>query len=199
MTTASTLLRSSDRPATNGHAEAVCSHRPYLIRFASRRLRDSALVEDVVQDTLLAALQGEALFAGNASLRTWLTGILQRRIADSVRQASRRPCHVAATDDASEDETPGWQDDGDRESGAIDWVDPQRRLESRQFLAALENCLRTLPPASARLFTLREIDGASNEEAAAALGLSLRDCALALHRARSSVRDRLARHAEVCA
>jgi len=37
---------------------AITEHRPYLIRFASRRLRDPALVEDVVQDTIVAALQG---------------------------------------------------------------------------------------------------------------------------------------------
>jgi len=31
---------------------SVAEHRPYLLRFARRRLRDAALVEDVVQDTL---------------------------------------------------------------------------------------------------------------------------------------------------
>jgi len=34
---------------------ALSVERAYLVRFARRRLRDASLVEDVVQETLLAA------------------------------------------------------------------------------------------------------------------------------------------------
>ena len=45
--------------------------RPYLLRYASLQLRDSHAAEDVVQETLLAALAGEAGFGGRSNLRTW--------------------------------------------------------------------------------------------------------------------------------
>jgi RNA polymerase sigma-70 factor (ECF subfamily) len=175
-------------------ADAVSSHRPYLVRFASRRLRDAALVEDVVQETLLAAWQAHSAFDQRASLRTWLTSILLRRIADSVRGRKRHPAVQDAGDDANVESVHS----EDTESGhteAIDWVDPQRRLADRQFLAALAACLDGLPPLSARLFALREFDGLSNEEAAATLGLSARDSSVLLHRTRTSLRARLAAHA----
>ena len=41
--------------------------RPYLMRFASLQLRDSAAAEDAVQEALLAALAGQASFAGRAN------------------------------------------------------------------------------------------------------------------------------------
>jgi RNA polymerase sigma-70 factor (ECF subfamily) len=47
--------------------------RSYLLRVARLQLRDEALAEDVVQETLLAALAGTG-FSGKSSLRTWLPG-----------------------------------------------------------------------------------------------------------------------------
>lgn len=187
-----------DPAPREGFADAVSGQRPYLIRFASRRLRDPALVEDVVQETLLCAWQAQVGFDQRSSLRTWLTSILLRRIADSVRGSKRQPVLRDAGHDPTDE--PDFADDVEQaHAEAIDWVDPQRRLEDRQFLAALAACLEGLPALSARLFALREFDGLSNEEAASALGLSARDSSLLLHRTRSCVRARLAAHAALMA
>jgi RNA polymerase sigma-70 factor (ECF subfamily) len=167
----------------------VAEHRPYLLRFARRRLRDAALVEDVVQDTLVAALQGADRFAGKASERTWLTGILLRRMADAVRRENRMPrAHVAEA---------GWPADDAAAHAAepapgehwIDRRDPQRALEARQSLAAFESCLGRLPATTARVVEMREIDGLSNAETARRLGLSPASVSLTLHRARSRLRE----------
>src|SRR6476469_7978954 len=74
-------------------AECVCasvaislpelvSHRPYLLRFALRKLRDHALAEDAVHDVLEAVLSGRAVFGGRAQLRSWLTAVLKNKIVD---------------------------------------------------------------------------------------------------------------------
>ncbi|MGZ8203895.1 MAG: sigma factor, partial [Burkholderiales bacterium] len=55
-------------------------HRPYLVRYALLQLRDASAAEDVVQETLLAALQAAERFGGRSSVRTWLTGILKHKI-----------------------------------------------------------------------------------------------------------------------
>ncbi len=179
----------NDLPAL---ADAVCQHRPDLMRFASRRLRDAALAEDLVQDTLLAALQGAASFGHQASLRTWLTGILKNRIADSLRRAGRSPeaghgsGRTADAGDTEDDERPGPE--------AVDWIDPPRHLAGRQFLDSLAACLAGLPQAEERLFTLREINGLDHEAAAAELHLSPRHASVLLHRARNRLRQGLALH-----
>ncbi|MDH5538516.1 MAG: sigma-70 family RNA polymerase sigma factor [Rhizobacter sp.] len=179
--------------ATLSFGEAVSSHRPYLLRFARRRLQDPALIEDMVQETLLAALQGGACFEHWASLRTWLTGILLRRIADHVRgrrqhAALEAEAAASAPDDGATDD-----DAAGATKEPVDWLDPQRRLESRQFLQALDHGLARLPPLAARVFSLRELDGLSNEEVARELGLSPNRTAVLLHRARLSLRAGLLR------
>lgn len=163
----------------------LAEHRPYLLRFARRRLHDAALAEDVVQDTLVAALQGAAGFAGRASARTWLTGILLRRIADTLRRETRLP-RAAPVEDSD-----AAVDDDLAAEHSIDWQDPQRRLEARQSLALLEAGLRRLPATAARIVVLREVDGLSNEETARELGLPPASVSLWLHRARSQLRQNL--------
>ena len=66
------------------------THRGYLLRVARLQLRDEALAEDVVQETLLAALPGSG-FSGKSSLKTWLTGILKHKIVDAIRRKQREP------------------------------------------------------------------------------------------------------------
>jgi RNA polymerase sigma-70 factor, ECF subfamily len=167
----------------------LTAQRPYLLRFAARRLRDHGLVEDVVQETLLAAWQGAAGFEQKASLRTWLTGILQRRIADSLRRQRRDALALAEADGDDDADAPEANDAGSGE--AIDWIDPLRRLESRRVLDALAGCLGSLPPQAARLFKLRELDGLSNQEAADQLGLSGREATMLMHRTLARLRSGL--------
>jgi RNA polymerase sigma-70 factor (ECF subfamily) len=59
-------------PPADDFRSQIEALRPYLMRFASLQLRDAAAVEDAVQEALVAALAGEAGFAGRANLRTWL-------------------------------------------------------------------------------------------------------------------------------
>jgi RNA polymerase sigma-70 factor (ECF subfamily) len=165
--------------------DALAAHRPYLLRVARQRLRDSALVEDVVQDTLLAALQSFERFGGKSSLRTWLTGILLNKIADSVRRDRRAPI-VDTPALADED------DDAPARDEPVDWHDPQRLLEGRQFIEQLTLRLDAMPPQAARAFALREIEGFSLDEIARELGITPGHGALLLHRARNRLRDAFA-------
>lgn len=173
-------------------ANEISALRPYLQRVARQRIRDRELVDDLVQDTLLAALQGAAAFEGKASLRTWLTGILLRRIADHVRQHHRRVVPLAnKLADEAEDRNGSGQYQPDP-AEAIEWLSPQRHLEGRQFLQALVDGLTAMPALAAQVFALREIDGLSNDEVARQLGLSPGNSALMLHRARLRLRSQLA-------
>ena len=78
-------------------------YRPYLLRYAMLQLRDSALAQDVVQETLLAALEGRSRFSGKSSAKTWLTGILKHKIIDAIRRRSREQSADAGDDNAEAD------------------------------------------------------------------------------------------------
>ena len=67
-----------------------------LYRFVFYRLgRSTPDVEEVVQETFLAALEGLHRFRGRAALFTWLCGIAKNRISRTRRQQSRE--RIAAT------------------------------------------------------------------------------------------------------
>src|SRR5262245_52960505 len=110
----------------------VEKERPYLLRYASLQLRDKHAAEDAVQETLVAALAGEASFGGRSNLRTWLTGILKHKIVDAIRRMARDPEPVGemADFDALFDETGHWSE------SPVAW--PENSLEQKQFFAALE-------------------------------------------------------------
>ncbi len=166
----------------------VESQRPYLLRYASLQIRDRYSAEDVVQEALLAALAGEASFAGRSNLRTWLTGILKHKIVDAIRRWSRDAA-VAADGDEFEalfDERGHWVD------APAAWTDPGASLEQKQFFATLEDCLARLPAKTAQAFTLREHLGLDTGEICKELGVTATHCWVLLYRARMALRECLA-------
>jgi RNA polymerase sigma-70 factor (ECF subfamily) len=160
--------------------------RAYLLRYASLQLRDPAAAEDAVQETLLAALAGEASFAGRSNLRTWLTGILKHKIVDAIRRASREQ-------PLPDDEDGGLDALFDARGHWIDppraWPEPDGALQSREFFARLEECLARLPKKTARAFLMREHLGLETGEICKELSVTATHCWVLLHRARLALRE----------
>ena len=127
-----------------------------LYRYAFVRIREPEISEDLVQETLLAALKARANYAGQASEQTWLIGILKHKMMDYFRKASRDKSQeydelfASATDDDYFDQQGHWQTDLSSGSG------PEKLLEQEQFLEILQACIDRLPPRMAQLFVLRE-------------------------------------------
>jgi RNA polymerase sigma-70 factor (ECF subfamily) len=179
-------------------AEAVARHRPFLYKYALSRLWQKAAADDVVQETLLAALEGENRFRGDCALRTWLTGILKHKIADWHRRQGRSgrgdASSRADTDlDCDEGLDVLFDDDGRWIKPPSNWPDPLQSLENRRLWEVVDACLQSLPQAGARVFFLREIQGMSTADICAELGISESNCWVLLHRARLRLRDELER------
>ena len=167
-------------------------HRGYLLRVARLQLRDEALAEDVVQETLLAALSGSG-FSGRSSLRTWLTGILKHKIVDAIRRKRREPAAastfgnvesaLAIEDfDALFGRWSGWDEP------PADWGDPEEALGRRQFFDVLDFCLEKLPPNTARVFMMREVMELETDEICKELAITANNLWVMLYRARMALR-----------
>ena len=163
--------------------------RPYLLRYASLQLRNPDAAEDAVQETLLAALSAQASFEGRANLRTWVTGILKHKIVDAIRRASREgpleggDAESAAEFDALFNERGHWQEH------PSPWEDPDGALQQKQFLAALEACLKGMPARTSQVFLMREHLGQETVEICKELGLTATHCWVLLYRARMALRE----------
>jgi RNA polymerase sigma-70 factor (ECF subfamily) len=156
-------------------AELV-SHRPYLVRFALRKLRDPALAEDAVHDVIEAVLCGRARFGGRAAVRSWLTAVLKNKIVDTLRRASRH--------DALDDE------DGDEGSGhgiSCQRPRPDEIAEQREELARVLAGIDRLPATLRDAMRLRIVEDRSTESVCAELGISEENLFVRVHRARKQL------------
>lgn len=171
----------------------IQEHRDYLYRYALLQVRDSSFAEDVVQETLLAAMQSAGSFAGRSSLKTWLTGILKHKIIDLFRRQANEAALEPVVDEEDEREfadhffeqtrTDHWH------TFPATWQDPERSLEQKRFWEALERCHAQLPAQSAHVFAMREFMGMQTADICKELGISSTNCWVILYRARMSLRE----------
>jgi RNA polymerase sigma-70 factor, ECF subfamily len=194
-------IRKNDNPGGNRRElfAEVESHRSYMLRFATAKLRDSDRAEEVVQEALLAALEGVGGFTGNSTLRTWLTSILKFKIVDFQRRAIGERVHFAEVPQDEGDEQPEWLDKMYDETGhwrprLSAWANPDGALEQKQFFVVFEQCMDKLPTATARVFFKREVMGLETSEICKEESISASNCWVILHRARMSLRECLDRN-----
>jgi len=170
-------------------AAKLQSHRPYLLRVALLQLRDPHIAEDVVQEALLAAVQGERNFSGKSSLKTWLTGILKHKIVDAIRHKTRQPTTVALEEESSIDDFDVLFDDtGHWDNPPADWGNPEANLSREEFFEVMQMCLDQLPANTARVFMMREVMELESDEICKELRITANNLWVMLYRARVSLR-----------
>ncbi|HKB05734.1 MAG TPA: sigma-70 family RNA polymerase sigma factor [Gemmataceae bacterium] len=161
-------------------------HGDHLYRFALARVRAAGVAEDLVQETLLAAWQARAGFAGQASERSWLTAILKRKIVDWVRRQVRERALGSPAEDAEEAAFDPFDRGGHWKKRPTDWSrgNPAEHLNRAEFWATLHACLAKLPPRLHDVFVLRYLDEQPGEQVCQGLGLTPANFWVMLHRAR---------------
>lgn len=164
-------------------ASWVDRYGDYLFRYALLRLRDRGAAEDMVQDTLLAALRNRDRFAGRSSFRTWLVAILKRKIIDQLGRAKRQRPAADISDkkdllDKLFDGSGKWR----RTPPA--WDDPGAALEQSEFWDVFRRCLGKLPAPQGNAFALRELEGMATEAVRKLLRVTASNLGVLLHRAR---------------
>ncbi len=164
--------------------------RPVLVRFAHLQIRNHELAEDAVQDALIAVLEKPERFAGQSSLRTYVTGILKFKIIDCLR-ASTRERQIDTSEDQAEDDAIDalFLADGHTREQPLAWGDPDQTLEQKDFFRVLEVCLEKLPAKTARIFMMREWLELDTEEICKELAITTSNAWVLLYRARMRLRE----------
>jgi RNA polymerase sigma-70 factor (ECF subfamily) len=170
------------------------NHRTILLRYALLQLRDEAIAEDAVQETLLAALQAGDSFRSESAVRTWLCGILKHKIADHYRAAKKHYSLEEST--GSDEEGPNaaleqliFNGKGHWIGAPSAWKNPDHALEQNEFWLVFEWCQKNLPEQHARAFILREMVGLDTEDICQDMNISHSACRVYLHRARLGLRE----------
>ena len=167
----------------------VDQHGDILFRFAVRRVRDSKLAEEIVQETFLAAFGSRDRFAGRSTERTWLVQILRNKIVDHYRRRNRE---IPASDLGAEDEVVDqlFNEKGAWRNKPGNWTpDPGSLIEQEEFLQVLQGCLGGLPERQAQAFILRVMDEMQSNEVCKSLDVTATNLGVLLHRARLRLRS----------
>lgn len=165
-------------------------HGDALYRFALLRVRDPGVAEDLVQETLLAALRARDSFAGAAAERTWLIAILKNKLIDHFRrQARERPLPETENTDEAIDAMFSDEHGGHWTRTPSAWENPEAALDQARFWQAFHDCLAGLPERQARIFALSELDGLSTDELCKVLEAQPSNVWVMLHRARLRLRE----------
>lgn len=187
----SDALPSSDaRPSAAEHW--LQRHGDALYAFALARVFDPASAEDLVQDTLLAALQAQHAFRAESSERSWLIGILKHKCIDEIRRRTRSARTQQPYTDDIEDQL--FRADGRWREPPGAWDDePLQTIQRDAFMTALGRCLEGVPEAQRVSFVMRELHGLDAAAASEQLGVTPNNLYVLLHRARLRLRRCLER------
>lgn len=172
----------------------VDEYGDYLFSFAASRVRDEWTAEDLVQETLLAAMQARKNFNEKSSEKTWLCGILKHKIIDHFRKSSRETqISDEEADLSSYDylfrEEGVWKGHWTAAARPIVWQEnPEEVLEHAEFRGILSHCLGELPERVANCFALREMEGLDAKEICETLHISANNFWVMMHRARLHLR-----------
>lgn len=167
-------------------------HNRMLFRTARSILRSDADAEDALQTAYLLAFRAMASFRGDARLSTWLARIIiNESIARQRRYAAE--AKVIPLDSAT---------DADGRLPLAAGSEPEHnapeqsamRSETRELL---ERKIDTLPEQFRVVFMLRAVEELSVEETASSLGIPEATVRTRFFRARSLLRESLAREVDV--
>ncbi len=166
--------------------ELVDAHKGKVYAMVRRLAGNEQDAEDIMQDTLLKAIDKIEQFRGDASFGTWLYSIAlnQARAQFSKnKQADLKPI---------EEYLPKKSDSGNHHDFELfDWRDPHKALESQQLRGILNEVVAELPYKYREVFLLRYIEELSVKEVARLTKQSEASAKSRILRARLALRDRL--------
>jgi RNA polymerase sigma-70 factor, ECF subfamily len=175
------LIRAAQKGDEGALDALLKRYQPQIFRFGMKMCRDPEDAREVLQDTLFAAARTVHGFRGASSVSTWLYTIARSFCIKKRRRSVFAP-EVVSLESGSSDAFL-----------ALDQGrDPERTLADREVGAALEAAIASLEPEYREVLLLRDVEGLSAAEVAEVTAISVPAVKSRLHRARASVRQRLA-------
>jgi RNA polymerase sigma-70 factor (ECF subfamily) len=164
--------------STSGPEAVLIQNLQQFIAFARKRVGDPHLAEDLVQESLLKAIQADRKPADAEDITAWFYRILRRSIIDLYR---RNDVKTRALEKLK--------------TALPDSLDSETEAE-------ICRCFRTLmadlPPQYRELLEQIDLQGGAVPETAARLGISANNATVRLHRARKQLRTRVEQMCAVC-
>ncbi len=157
-------------------------YMPQILRAARGAGLNTQNAEDVTQNVFLTFLEKIADFEGRSHVRTWLFGILYRKISE-MRRAAGRDGAAEDIDDVMEKR---FKTDGM-------WLKPPRQADAPAYEAEvrehLADCLGGISTDQRLAFVLREVEEMATTEICRVMDVSRSNLGVLLYRGRNLLRE----------
>ena len=173
------LLRARDEIALQ---RLVNAYLPQILRAARGAGLNLQNAEDVCQSTFVTFIEKIDDFEGRSHVRTWLFGILYRKISE-MRRSSFREGAAESIDQVMENR---FKTDGH-------WQQPPRGTEmaayEREVREHLADCMEGISTDQRMAFVLREVEELDSEEICRTMDISRSNLGVLLYRGRNLLRE----------
>ena len=189
-TTDAALVAAAKAGDLTAFEELVSGHERQIYSLAYRILQNPHDAEDVTQQAFLSAVENLSKFREESSFATWLYRIATFAALKVIRKRKGLDTvSLEATTEPSED-----YDSIPHPEYIADWKQsPEQLVERNETQRLLDDALAKLDEKHRLVFVLRDVEGLSVTETAAALDLSESNVKMRLLRARLQLREELTR------
>ncbi len=172
-------LREGDRDALE---KVIRLYLPQVLRAARASGLQTEQAEDIVQVVFATFIEKIGEFEGRSRVRTWLFGILYRKILEAGRQSERG----RQFDDLADVDHSRFRPDGT-------WARPPRPADmavyGREVRKYISDCLDRVSEKQRMAFVLREVEMMETNEICEILDVTPTNFGVLIHRARNQLRD----------
>ena len=161
----------------------VLRYQQKVLKLVARYVRDAMEAEDVTQEAFIKAYRALPAFRGDSAFYTWLYRIAINTAKNALVSSKRRPL----------DYDLDLQDGSQQELHARlrDDATPEHLLLTEEIRATVNDAMAELPEDLRTAVVLREIDGLSYEEIAAAMDCPVGTVRSRIFRAREAIDRKL--------
>ena len=175
------LVRSAQKGDDGAFEALVRSYEKRVYHLALRMCGNAEDAYEVAQEAFLSAWKGMRFFRGDSSFSTWLYRLTSNAAIDFLRRQRRQ----GGSDGVSLDDEDTFLEVADPAPS------PHQQAERLELRDALARGLGALSPEHRQVLLLRELQGLTYEEIAAALELDLGTVKSRIARAREKLRKYL--------
>lgn len=158
----------------------VSKYHRRVARLLTRMVKNQEDIEDIVQDTFIKAYRAIGNFRGESAFYTWIYRIAINTAKNLLIHSNRKPSTLKEVND-EDNET--FED-----NLALSHMDtPESLFETREIAEAVNDAMVDLPEELRLAVVMREIDGLSYEEIAAAMNCPIGTVRSRIFRARETI------------
>ena len=156
-------------------------NNPYLYKIGMSYGYKHEDVEDLIQETFIAAYLNFEKFEGRSSFKTWITRIILNQCYQKAQKLSFK--YEKANDIINEKITPMFENNQS--------TDTYKSVLNNELSNIVGNALISIPFEYRMVFSLRELNGMSTAETAEVLDISETNVKVRLNRAKHMLREKV--------